>query len=208
MSDITSLAELRALYGVPKPASLKKQTSALNSVYKQWLQHARFFVIASVGADGVDCAPRGDAQNNAFAIINDNLIAIPDRRGNNRLDTLSNILTDGRVALLFFVPGIAQTIRIVGTASVSTDPTLLDLFIENNEPPVSCIRVSIDAVFFQNARALTRSALWQAKSQLEAQQLPSPGQMIASIDPEFDADAYDARQTSGNNADGDKGHTT
>jgi len=191
-STISSLEQLKALYGEPKSASLKKQSSQLTETYRQWIEQSCFFVISSVGSDGVDCTPRGDAPGQAFKIIDNKTIVIPDRRGNNRLDTLSNIIQDPRVALLFFIPGIEQTVRVIGRATITTDQTLLDQFALDERKPVSCISVLIEAVFFQNARALARSKMWHVAGQKSVDAVPTPGEMIQSVDPAFDPDSYDA----------------
>lgn len=191
-STITSMEELRSLYGAPKTASIKKQASALTDVYRQWIEQSCFFVIASVGADGLDCTPRGDEHGQAFAITNSTTIVIPDRRGNNRLDTLSNIINDPRVALLFFIPGIDQAVRVIGRATISTEQTLIDQFTLNENRPVSCISISIEAVFFQNARAMGRSQLWNPDLHRPKHTVPTPGEMINSVDPDFDPKSYDA----------------
>lgn len=189
---ITSLEQLRLLYGAPKSASIKKQASALTDAYRQWIEQSCFFVIASVGADGLDCTPRGDEPGQAFAIIDNKTIAIPDRRGNNRLDTLSNLINDPRVALLFFIPGIEQAVRVMGRATISTEQALIDQFTLEDSKPVSCICVSIESVFFQNARAMGRSQLWNPALHLSKDTVPTPGEMINSVDPDFDAGSYDA----------------
>jgi len=190
-ATITSLDALRELYGAPTQTSLKKQTDSLNDTYQKWLAQSCFFVIASAGVNGTDCTPRGDKTGQAFTIADDKTILIPDRRGNNRLDTLSNIIHDPRVALLFFIPGIEQTLRVMGRATVSKDTKLLDRFVLNGSRPITCICVSIETVFFQNTRALARSELWTSQP-VDADNVPTPGQMISSVNPDFDPDSYDA----------------
>lgn len=186
-STITNLAQLKALYDAPKSASIKKQTPALTNTYRQWLSHSCFFVIASVGDDGVDCTPRGDEPGKAFSIADSKTILIPDRRGNNRLDTLSNLVSDPRIALLFFIPGIEQALRIIGHATISIDPSLLEQFALEDSKPVSCISVAIESVYFQNARAMARSQLWHPASATDLSEVPTPEEMIKSVDPSFDA---------------------
>ena len=181
-SHINSLAELRERYGTPTRSSVKKQANELNDTYRQWLGYAGFFVLASAGEDGVDCTPRGDKAGEAFTIVDNKTLLIPDRRGNNRLDTLSNIISNPHVALLFFIPGIDQTLRVVGRAVISVDPTVLNQFVLNNQAPLSCIVVTIDAVYFQNSRALARSGLWTSEH-LDHTEVPSPEQMLDSIEP-------------------------
>jgi len=190
-ANINSVEKLRELYGAPTARSLKKQTDSLNEIYRQWLNQSCFFVIASVGADGADCTPRGDKAGQAFAVVDNKTILIPDRRGNNRLDTLSNIIHDPRVALLFFIPGIEQTLRVIGRATISTDDKLLDRFALTDSRPITCISVSIEAVYFQNTRAIARSDLWTSEP-VDAATVPTPGQMISSVNPDFDPESYDA----------------
>jgi len=190
-ANITSVSQLRNLYGAPTRTSVQKQTDALNDTYRQWLKRSCFFVIASVGDDGVDCTPRGDESGHAFRILDSKTILIPDRRGNNRLDTLTNIINNPRVALLFFIPGIGQTLRVKGCASISSNNQLLDQFAMENSRPITCISVAIEAVYFQNTRALTRSQLWTA-THTDTASVPTPGQMIQSVNPSFDPDSYDA----------------
>ncbi|MEH6547848.1 MAG: pyridoxamine 5'-phosphate oxidase family protein, partial [Sneathiella sp.] len=127
-ADITSIEDLEALYGFANPNSQAKETSFLTSAYRNWIEKAPFFALASVGEGGLDCSPRGDAAGQLFRIVDDKTLIIPDRRGNNRLDTLRNIIGDPRVALLFLIPGINETLRINGKARVSTDAKLLDQF--------------------------------------------------------------------------------
>jgi len=177
---VGAVTELESLYGKPKPASIKKQAPELNEVYKRWIQQARFFVLASVGKSGLDCAPRGDASGKGFLIPDNNTFIIPDRRGNNRLDTLKNIIEDPRVALLFLIPGINETLRINGHAVISTEPALLNQFELDGSYPLSCVCVNIEAVFFQNARALSRSGLWHSDSHLSYENVPNPEQMTNS----------------------------
>jgi len=188
--NIDSVEELRTLSGAPTTSSLKKQTDSLNTTYRRWLEQSCFFVIASVSASGIDCAPRGDNAGQAFVVADDKTILIPDRRGNNRLDTLSNIINDPRVALLFFIPGIEQTLRVIGQATISTDDNLLDQFALAESRPITCISIHIQAVYFQNNRALARSKLWTSKLE-NTTDVPTPAQMLASVDPECDKDSDD-----------------
>lgn len=191
-TNITSLSQLKALYGEPKAASVKKQSTHLTSAYRQWIEQSTFFVISSVGTDGVNCTPRGDEPGKAFKITDEKTIVIPDRRGNNRIDTLSNLVVDPRIALLFFIPGIHQLVRVIGKARISTEPSLLDQFVLDGKRPVCCICVSIDAVLFQNARAMVRSKLWDAAAIKSLDEVPTPGEMLHSVDESFDPDTYES----------------
>ncbi len=191
-TTITSLSQLKELYGEPKTASVKKQSSHLTPAYRQWIEQSNFFVISSVGNDGVNCTPRGDEPGKAFSIADEKTIVIPDRRGNNRIDTLNNLVVDPRIALLFFIPGIHQLVRVIGKAGLSTEPDLLDQFVLDGKKPVCCICVSVDAVLFQNARAMQRSKLWDATAIKNLDDVPTPGEMLHSVDENFDPDRYES----------------
>ena len=189
MNEIRSIEELEEIYGGVNVSALKKETLQLTTQYRQWIEKSQFFSIASHGPEGMDCSPRGDASGQLFKILDDRTIAIPDRRGNNRLDTLRNIIFDSHVALLFFITGVNETMRINGKATISTDPELIADFSINNTKPKAVIIVKIDAVYFQCARALARAKLWTEKTPID---VPTAGQMIKSATPEFDAETYDA----------------
>ncbi len=195
MSDaysINDLDTLTGLYGSVNANSLAKETSQLTPTYRKWLEMAPFFALASVGPGGLDCTPRGDAEGLGLQILDDRTVVIPDRRGNNRLDTLKNIINDPRVALLFLIPGINETLRINGRARITVDPGLLDRFLYQGKKPVTAIIVDIDAVYFQCARALKRAQLWQNPSEATLQNVPTAGQMTRGALPDFDAETYDA----------------
>jgi PPOX class probable FMN-dependent enzyme len=187
---IDDFAALEARYGTPVPTSVVKEVPRLTTTYRRWLQQSPFFVIASVGPAGLDASPRGDAADQAFALVDDATLLIPDRRGNNRLDTLRNIVRDPRVALLFFVPGVAETMRINGRARISVEPQLLDRFAVAGKTPATVLVVRTEAVYFQCARALVRSSLWQPRP--AAATVPTAGQMLAEVQAGFDDAAYDA----------------
>lgn len=189
---ITSVAELEALYGTANPNSIAKEVPHLTAEYRRWIEASPFFVIASGGPGGLDCSPRGDAAGQLHKVLDDKTLVIPDRRGNNRLDTLRNLMSDDRVALIFFAPGVNETIRVNGTAHVTTDPEILDQFESHGKRPVTALVVSIASVYFQCARALVRSQLWSAESHLQKDAVPTAGQMIKGALPDFDAAAYEA----------------
>lgn len=190
---LTSVKDLDALYGPVNPNSLAKETTLLTEAYRKWIEKASFLALASVGKVGLDCSPRGDATGQLLHILNPSTLLIPDRRGNNRLDTLRNIIGDPRVSLLFLIPGINETLRINGQAGVTTDPDLIDRFVVDGKKPLSVIVVSIEAVYFQCARALLRSELWKVKSQASRLEVPTAGQMTKSAKVDFDAETYDAQ---------------
>lgn len=189
---VTTVEALEALYGAASPRSLTKETTSLTAPYRLWLEQAPFFAIATAGPGGLDCSPRGDAVGGLVYVMDDHTVLIPDRRGNNRLDTLRNILADPRVGLLFLVPGINETLRINGRATLSTDPALIERFTVDGAKPATVIVVAIEAVYFQCSRALLRSRLWSSDQQRGYDTVPTPGQMLKAAAPEIDAPAYDA----------------
>ncbi len=189
--DITTHEQLESLYGSVNPTSLTKEMSALTAEYRAWIEASPFFAIASVGQGGLDCSPRGDKTGQLFQVVDDKTIIIPDRRGNNRLDTLRNIVSDSRVALLFLIPGINESLRINGDATVSTDPDMRQRFTADGNLPATVIRVSINAVYYQCARALIRSRLWDADSHVSRAKIPTAGQMNKAASADFDAKSYD-----------------
>ncbi len=197
---ITTLEALESLYGAANPTSLAKEATALTPEYRRWIEASPFFTLASSGPGGLDCSPKGDAAGQLFRVLDDRTIALPDRRGNNRLDTLRNILADPRVALLFLIPGINETLRINGRAAISADPELIESFAVGDKRPATVILVEIDAVYFQCARALARARLWDVGTLSDRQDVPTAGEMIRGASGPFDAEAYDrelrARQKS------------
>ncbi|NVJ99775.1 MAG: pyridoxamine 5'-phosphate oxidase family protein [Alphaproteobacteria bacterium] len=191
MVDITSLEDLEALYGEAPINVYKKETDHLTGTYRQWIERAPFFAIASVGQKGLDCSPRGDTAGSVLKVLNDRQIAIPDRRGNNRLDTLKNIIRDPRVGLLFLMPGVHETMRVIGRARITTDPDLINQFDMNGKKPATVILVDIDAVHFQCARAVKRANLWDTSTFANKSDVPTAGQMIADAVDGFDGQSYD-----------------
>ncbi|CAG0907780.1 unnamed protein product, partial [Cyprideis torosa] len=182
--------EPQALYAEPNSGALKKETTLINGEYRRLIEVAPFVAIASAGPEGLDCSPRGDL--GAVATVpNERTVVIADWRGNNRLDTLRNIVRDGRVGLLFLIPGIRETLRVNGNAVVSVDPDLLARMARDGKAPNSAIVVAVEAVYFQCARALTRSRLWDASLHRSPSDLPTAGQLIRSVDDGFDAESYD-----------------
>tara|TARA_R110002072_G_scaffold242228_3_gene400993 strand:+ start:600 stop:1220 length:621 start_codon:yes stop_codon:yes gene_type:complete len=190
--DITSIEALEGLYDAANPNSIAKETAALTPEYRRWLEKAPFFALATSGPGGLDCSPRGDATGQLLRILDDRHIALPDGRGNNRIDSLRNIVTDPRVALLFLIPGIEETLRVNGRARLTTDPDLLESFTFGDKAPVTVLIVEIEAVYFQCARAIKRAKLWDSAMQLQKGDVPTAGQMTKGALPGFDADAYDA----------------
>jgi hypothetical protein len=150
-----------------------------------------FVVLATSGSDGVDTSPRGDAPG-FVAVADEKTLLLPDRPGNNRIDSLRNIIADPHVALLFLIPGIGETLRVNGRAVISTAPALLERFKVGGKLPRSVIMISVDTVFFQCSRAIFRSKLWDPAQRIPRTSLPSLGTMVADISQSgFDAASYD-----------------
>lgn len=192
MSLITTIAELEALYSDPvQPAARLKVLDHVSDHYRAFIEASPFMLLASVGPSGVDCSPRGDPAG--FVRVADaKTLIIPDRRGNNRLDSLRNIIEDPRVHLLFLIPGIGETLRVVGNAVISVDPELCSGFTMQGKAPRSVIVVTVAEVYIQCQKALARSKLWDPSTQIARSALPSAGQILDSITKgAFDGEAYD-----------------
>lgn len=177
---VTSVEALAALYGAPVEASLAKEIDHVNAHYRALVEAAPFFALATSGPEGLDCSPRGDAPG--FVRVADaKTVLIPDRRGNNRIDSLRNIVRDPRVALLFLIPGVGETLRINGRAEISVDPELLASFAVDGKAPRSVIVVRVERVYFQCARAILRAKLWDPARLVERASLPSTGTILAEL---------------------------
>jgi PPOX class probable FMN-dependent enzyme len=177
---VTSVDQLERLYGEPYGPSLVKEADRITAPYRAFIEAAPFFALASGGPDGMDCSPRGDAPG-FVRVADEKTLLIPDRRGNNRIDTLRNLLHDPRVALLFLIPGCGETIRVNGRARISTDPALTQSFPVNGKTPVTVIVVTVDRIYFQCAKAIVRSKLWDASRHVDRKSLPSTGTILADL---------------------------
>jgi uncharacterized protein len=180
MSAITTLEELEALYGQPSEGSLVKEVDHVTPHYRALIDASPFAVLATSGPEGLDCSPRGD-QPGFVRVVDSKTLMLPDRRGNNRTDSLRNIIRDPRVALLFMIPGSGTTLRVNGRASLSTDSELLGSFTVEGKAPRSVVIVQVDSVYFQCSRAMIRSDLWNPDKHVEASCLPTPGQILAAL---------------------------
>lgn len=191
--DITTIEALEALYQpAPLPASTVKVSDHITPHYAALIEASPFVALATVGPEGLDCSPRGDLPG-FVRIADPRTLMLPDRRGNNRLDTLRNIVRDPRVALLFLIPGSGTTFRVNGRAKLSADPDLLESFAVDGKAPRTVTVITIDEAYFQCARAIVRSGLWKAESQIDPKTLPSPGAMLAAFTAgEVGGEAYDA----------------
>lgn len=188
--DIATLADLESLYAEPSGASLAKEVDYLHPYYRAFVEASPFCLLSTASAKGGDCSPRGDAPGFVH-VLDDRTLLLPDRRGNNRIDSLRNI-ADPRVGLLFLIPGVNETLRVSGTAKISTDPDLIARCVVQDKAPTSVLVIAIQSVFFQCARALMRSHLWSADAQISRETLPSNGTIVATLSQNaIDATTYD-----------------
>jgi len=193
---IKTIEDLEAVYNLePSDASLVKESDHVTDEYRQLIEASTFLALASVGTDEIDCTPRGD--NPGFVRIHDDkTLMLPDRRGNNRIDTLRNIVGDPRVSLMFLIPGSGTVLRVNGRAVLSVEPELLESFAEKGKPPRSVMVVTIDVMYFQCARAVMRAKLWNPSLHIDEKSLPSAGEILAAQtkdqkDGGVDGEAYD-----------------
>ena len=192
MPAVTTIEDLEALYGQPGPSSTLKELDHLNAEYRAVIEASPFAALATVGREGLDCSPRGDA-GEVVRIADLKTLLMPDRRGNNRADSLRNIVRDPRVALLFLIPGSGSTLRVNGRAELRTDANLLEAFRMEGKPPRCVIVITIDTVFFQCARAVIRADLWNPAKHVDPARLPSAGQMLSAASSGAQGgEAYDA----------------
>lgn len=188
---ITTVEQLEALYGQPYGPSLAKEIDYIAPAYRKLIEAAPFVAVATGGPDGLDCSPKGDGPG-FVRILDDKTLALPDRPGNNRIDGFRNILKDPRIALLFLIPGVGETLRVNGRASISIDPALMQCFAVNDKLPKSVLIVHIDTVFFHCSKAIVRSKLWDEATKIDRKSLPSTGTIIAEVSQgKMGGEAYD-----------------
>jgi PPOX class probable FMN-dependent enzyme len=191
-TTITTMEELDAIYGTPVPAARIKEIDHISDHYRTFIEASPFMVLATVGPEGMDCSPRGDPKG-FVRIVDRHTLMIPDRRGNNRVDSLRNIVRDPRVALLFLIPGVGETMRVNGRAVLSTDPALRESFVMQGKTPACVIVITAERVYPQCPKALVRSKLWDPEGHITRSMLPSMGQMVEALTKgDFDGKAYDA----------------
>ncbi|SEA54372.1 pyridoxamine 5'-phosphate oxidase family protein [Rubrimonas cliftonensis] len=189
MQFIDSVEALQALYGDPVPAALTKVAREITPAYRRWIEASRFLVIATVGPEGVDASPRGDSEP-VVRIEGATTLLLPDWRGNNRIDTLRNIVRDPRVSLMFMVPGSDNVVRVIGAAQVTADDGTTALFERDGRRPRTVLVVTAAELYFQCAKALMRSRLWSSPD--ESAGLPTAGQFLREATPGFDGESYDS----------------
>lgn len=189
MKTITSVAELEAIYGEPIAASIDKVCKTLTPNYRTWIEASRFLILSTVGPEGTDASPRGD-DGPVVQIMDDATLLLPDWRGNNRIDSLRNIVRDERVSLMFMVPGSNNVVRVNGTAAITDDATIVGTFEKGGKQPRTVIMVSIQEIYFQCAKALMRSKLWGSDD--ESTDIPTAGEFVKEQKADFDAEGYDS----------------
>jgi PPOX class probable FMN-dependent enzyme len=188
---LTTIEQLETIYGEPHERSLRKEIPYVNEDYRAVIELAPFAVLATAGPEGLDCSPRGDAPG-FVRIIDEKTLAIPDRVGNNRIDSLRNIIVEPRLALLFVVPGVGETLRVNGRGRISNEAALLESFAVDGKLPRTVVLVDVDAVYFHCSKALARSRLWDPARHIERSRLPSTGSILKRLSGDtFDAVKYD-----------------
>jgi PPOX class probable FMN-dependent enzyme len=188
---MTTTAELEGMYAKPMETSLLKELDHIGPHYRALIESSPFVAMATSGPEGLDCSPRGDAPG-FVRIADEKTLMIPDRRGNNRIDSLRNIVRDPRVALLFLIPGVSETMRVNGRAVLSTDPELLESFKVDGKAPRCVIVVTVERAYFQCAKAIVRSKLWDPAMHVPRGKLATTGAMVAALTKgKVDAETYD-----------------
>ncbi|MGJ5130482.1 pyridoxamine 5'-phosphate oxidase family protein [Bradyrhizobium oligotrophicum] len=191
MSIITTIEQLEAIYGETGLASTAKVADRVTPHYRIMIEKSPFVALATCGPEGLDCSPRGDLPG-FIRIHDDKTLMMPDRRGNNRVDSLRNVVRDPRIALLFLIPGSGNTLRVNGHGHLSTAPDLLESFRMEGKLPRSVLVMTVEEIYFQCARAIVRADLWNPDKRVDPQQLPTPGQILAAMTAsDIDGAAYD-----------------
>jgi PPOX class probable FMN-dependent enzyme len=178
---ITTTEQLETFYNeAPYGPALFKETDRITAQYRKLIEAAPFVVLATSGPDGLDCSPRGDPPG-FVRVVDETTLIIPDRRGNNRIDSLRNLVRDPRISLLFLIPGVGETMRINGRAKISIDPKLTESFVVNGKVPKCVLVVTVEKAYFQCTKAIIRSKLWDPASIVDRKTLPTPGSILAEI---------------------------
>jgi uncharacterized protein len=181
MDTIKTIAELENIYNIkPVLASTAKEIDHIAPVYQNMIEMSPFVALATTGPGGLDCSPRGDLAG-FVRMLDPKTLAMPDRRGNNRIDSLRNIVADPRVALLFLIPGSGTTFRVNGKAYLTTEADLCASFAVEEKPPRSVIIVKVETCYFQCARAILRSGLWDPTKFVAKDAIPSTGAVLESL---------------------------
>ena len=177
---ITTFEQLQSLYGEKMGASVIKEIDHINANYRKLIEASPFVAVATSGPERLDCSPKGDAAG-FVRILDNKTLAMPDRPGNNRIDGFRNIVRDPRIALLFLIPGVGETLRVNGRASISIDPDLMQSFAVNNKLPRCILIVRVESIYFHCSKAIVRSKLWDETTKIDRESLPSTGTIIADL---------------------------
>jgi PPOX class probable FMN-dependent enzyme len=192
MAAITTIEQLEAIYDAePVAASMVKVADRITPQYRRLIEASPFAALATIGPEGIDCSPRGDL-NGLVRIHDDTTLMLPDRRGNNRIDSLRNVVRDPRVALLFLIPGSGTTLRVNGRGRIDADPALCASFAVEGKAPRTVLMMTVEDVYFQCARAIVRSELWNPARHVDPATLPTPGAILAEMSERtVGGDSYD-----------------
>ena len=189
--QIKTIEQLERLYGEPRPVAVLKEVEEITPSYAMLIEAAPFVAIATTGPEGLDCSPKGDPAG-FIRILDKKTLAIPDRPGNNRIDGMRNLVRDPRIALLFLIPGVGETLRVNGRAAISVDPDLLQSFAIGGKLPRAVMVVTVERIYFHCSKAIVRSKLWSESTKVERASLPSTGTIIAELsNGKFGGESYD-----------------
>jgi PPOX class probable FMN-dependent enzyme len=178
---VKTTAELEKLYSdAPYGPAVFKEVDRITPQYRKLIEATPFAVLATCGPEGLDCSPRGDPPG-FVRVADEHTLLIPDRRGNNRIDSLRNLVRDPRVSLLFLSPGVGETMRVNGRAVISTDPKLTESFVFNGKAPKCVLVITVERAYFQCTKAIIRSKLWDPATQVDRKTLPTPGSILAEL---------------------------
>lgn len=190
-TTIDSIPALEALFGAVSEPSRRKQVDHIAAPYAAMVAASPFYVMCTAGPQGLDASPRGDPAG-FVRVVDPKTLHLPERRGNNRIDSLRNLVADPRIGLLFLIPGVGETLRINGRARISVEPALLASFERDGKPPKCVVEVAVEEVFFQCARAIARSKLWEPLPAEVLATVPSAGQVLAALTAgDLGGDLYD-----------------
>lgn len=188
--NIDTIEQLEALYGKPAGLPVLKEISYINEAYQQFIEASPFCILSTFGAKGIDCTPRGDSEG-LVRVLDEKTILLPDRKGNNRMDSMRNIIENSQVGLIFLVPNAGETIRVAGHAKIIVDAELNASFPMKGKPALSVLKITVEKVYFHCGRAFVRSKLWKPETYPDRKTLPSPAQMGKVFDRKFNAQEYD-----------------
>lgn len=190
VKKIVNIEELEALYKDPSKLALAKEIDYINDSYQKFIEASPYCILSTYGEKGIDCTPRGDPAG-FVRVIDKKTILLPDRKGNNRIDSLRNILLNSQVGLIFLVPNVGETIRVAGHAEILVDEELNASFAIKGKPALSVLKITVDKIYFHCGKSSMRSKLWKPETHPDRKSVPSAGQMGKEIDRSFDGDAYD-----------------